>query len=219
MKFLREIKTAAVLLSLTTTPLTSFGAEKNYQVVPNADGTSGIQFSIGYSLGTHEGTATEITGSLSLQDSPFLISTAAFTVPLNKVNTGNAKRDCHLLEAMGLDYSVSDYPNQHICNGNNELPLSGKNAVAFNEIKFTLTTLLSGPGKATAIGVWEMHGVKKQIEIPLTLTVVEGSPAKLKVKTDFDLSLNDFGIIVKKVLFVTVKDTAHVSMELTLQEK
>ena len=46
--------------------------------------------------------------------------------------------DCHFQETLGLDYTTSDFPKKHVCDGKNKLPTTGKNAAAYPEIVFTL---------------------------------------------------------------------------------
>ena len=215
----------APILFLTTP---SFAFTTNYEVMPAADGSFGINFAIGYTAGTHVGSATQVTGTVALQDNPFLISSTMITLPIAKISTGNIKRDCHLQESLGLDYTKSVYPKAQVCDNSDSLPASGPDSIAFPTITFNLTSLLNPtandslqPGVAkpiTASGILDLHGVKKAITVPLTLTK-NASDGTIKVEGEFDLSLTDYGIIVRKFLFVTVKDTAHLTLNLLLKEK
>ena len=68
-------------------------------------------------------------------------------------------------------------------------------------------------------GTFEMHGVKNTIQVPVTLTLIAGTPNKISIKGDFDLLLSDYGIVVRKFLFVTVYNQAHVNLDLELTEQ
>ena len=133
-------------------------------------------------------------------------------------------------EALGLDYSKSSYPQAQVCDKRNQIPQSGVDSIVFPEIKFTLASLMGGgestsplvpgtPKMITAVGKLVLHGVKHKVEVPLKLTLSATSLGLLKVQGEFEVSLTDYGIVVRPVLFVTVKDTAHISVDLKLKEK
>ena len=219
------------ILTLTTLLMSAsvFAQTTPYQVTPKADGTSEVLFSVGYTLGTHNGSAGKVDGTVQLGQNPFLISSAEISVPLNQLNTGNVKRDCHMFESIGLDYAVSAYPAAQVCDGSDSIPKSGNDSIAFPTLKFSLVSLLDSnskdplvPGVAKQVnfaGTFEMHGVKNTIQVPVTLTLIAGTPNKISIKGDFDLLLSDYGIVVRKFLFVTVYNQAHVNLDLELTEQ
>ncbi|MBC7384704.1 MAG: YceI family protein [Cryobacterium sp.] len=171
--------------------------------------SSGVNFEIGYTAGTHEGHA-QISGTVDLNPETLEIFSASFSVPVKSMDSGNAKRDCHIRESLGINYIGSVYPQSHACNGKNQLPTDGPNSVAYPEMKFTFVTVTAGIAK----GSFEMHGVKKDIEIPLKLT--KDAEGRVMVKSDFDLKLNDYGVVVKPFLVITTADVATVHLNLLL---
>jgi hypothetical protein len=149
-------------------------ADITYHPVAHPDGSPGVVFESGYSLGVHRGQARALAGVAQVTLAPFAIQGARFSVPIESMTTGNAQRDCHLREALGLDYarpgSTSRFPANHVCNGANEIPAgAGDDSVVFPEIQAELLSvqLTSGgpdlaPGKPIDLEAkirWTIHGV------------------------------------------------------------
>ncbi len=226
MKILFHLSVGATLLLIA---VSSFATEKSWVATPAPDGSTGLNFSIGYSLGVHNGSAKTVIGSVKLQDNPLMISSAEFTIPVLSLSTFNEERDCHLLEALALDYTVSDFPASHACNHQNQLPGSGPNSIAYPNIKFSFTSLIDAnstnalapnvPKDLLAAGTLEMHGIKKNVQIPLTLTLNSATPQTINVKGAFDILLSEYGAIVKKFLFIKTKDTVTIGINFNLEEK
>jgi polyisoprenoid-binding protein YceI len=186
---------------------------------------SGIEFHIPYTAGTHDGEARISKAQLNLDFDRPGISMGEFIVPIEMMTTGNPERDCHMREALGLNYEQSDFPKEHACNDKHQLPNSGKNAVVFPEIIFKILSLRSlDPSgkilhdKETNIeveGQWTIHGVSKKEKIPMK---INSSGEKIVIHGETKFSLKDYNIVVKsgKVLFVTigVKDTVRVNFDI-----
>ena len=85
---------------LVSMPMTAMGAAKVYRTPTIPPPNSGIQFFVPYTLGTHEGEARMITGSLSLDLADPSLSHGEFSVPINSMTTRKAQRDCHMMEAL-----------------------------------------------------------------------------------------------------------------------
>jgi polyisoprenoid-binding protein YceI len=169
-------------------------------------------FDVPYSLGVHNGKTlidhvTIVFDPLNPQK-----MSGEIVIPIARMSTGNPQRDCHLREALGLNYDQSEFPANHVCDKENQLPTSGKNAVVYPYVIFNITGVSAinkdvlSSGKAQNIfvdGEWTIHGVKKKDKIQLQLTLEKGM---LKAQGDKPLSLKDFNIIVKsgKFLFVTI---------------
>src|SRR5260370_18933573 len=92
-------------------------------------------------------------------------------VPISAINGDGGLRDCHMREALGLDYRSSHFPSEHVCDRDNELPASGPDAVVFRDLQFALKELrpiddprLLHQGKPVSVriqGIWTIHGVSK----------------------------------------------------------
>ena len=196
---------------------TSLAAPTTFQ--PASEKPFGIQFKLPYSLGTHDGRVGLIKGGVTLDLSNLSGSAGELHIPINSITTGNEERDCHLQEALGLDYLKSDYPKEHVCQ-QQKLPTSGKNAVVFPEIILRITSMKSTNGHFEATGSWTIHGVTLPATIPLKL-IFDGP--RLRVQGKISFSLKAYGIEVKSahVLFATisVQDQAQVDLNLLMEAK
>ena len=202
-------------------------AQQQYQLTNRPDGHTGINVEIRYLLGIHHGEVTQAIGEASITNN-FQMVTGKFTVPISALVTANPTRDCHLREALGLDYTQSHFPKEHVCNKQSELPQQGVDAVVFPNIEFTLVgvsasgdpaTLLK-PGSSfpiTAAGQWSIHGVEKTVSMQLNATVMQNGV--LNIKGDLPFLLTDFGVIVKPVAGIGVKNQMKVQLNIFLAPK
>src|SRR5262245_5385660 len=92
-----------------------------------------MTFSLGWTLGTHEGRASQVSGSLRARLDPLEILEGEFRVPIGAMSTGSVSRNCHMREALGIDYSRSRFPREHVC-VNDQVPASGPDSVVFPDI-------------------------------------------------------------------------------------
>jgi polyisoprenoid-binding protein YceI len=222
------------LIALLTVGLSSSAqaASTELKIQPKADGSTGIQIAIGYTLGTHEGGASAVSGSALVDFENAALSSAEFRVPISAMTTGNEKRDCHMREALGLDYAISGYPEAHVCDSSNRLPGSGVDAIQYPEVTFELTGLKAADGtpltrvdagseaQVLAVGAWTIHGVRKEqfVTVRVARTDVNGAP-QLRVRGSFDLLLKDFGVeVISWGGVIKVKDRAKVTLDLNLAE-
>ena len=179
---------------------------------------SSIHYFLPYSTGTSEGDVKTVEGSATLDsDHPTDVS-GEFTVPISSIDSGNSTRTCHLTEALGLNYAVSDFPAEHICDGN-KLPETGKNSIAYPTIHFKVLKIkaLAEENMIDVEGEWTIHGVTHADHLQLKMTR-EGKDLKLKGETQF--SLKNYGIQVKpaKIAFITIRvhDELRVVLDLVL---
>ena len=208
------------------------GRETEFHVVSQAAGKTGIDFSIGYFAGTHRGDAQEVKSSVLMTLGHSLeIRSAQLSVPVASMETGNATRDCHLREALGIDYSHSRFPAEHVCNSDNEVPASGPDSIAFPTIDLELeswTTIENhkkelNPGESIDLMLKmkvTIHGVThKNILIPVHMVYSSAVRGAVQITGSFPVVLLDYGIVVKPVLgsFGNVSDKAKVSLDFTLQ--
>jgi polyisoprenoid-binding protein YceI len=176
---------------------------------------SGLTFAIKYTAGVHEGITSVAKGEIEIDPTKLEITSGAISFPLSSLDSGNTKRNCHTFESLGVDYTHSVYPKDHICGDANTLPATGPDSIAFPTITFTFHSVATTAGSVN--GIFSMHGVEKELTVPLTITALEGG--KLEVKSSFLVHLPDFGVVVKKFLFVTCADDASVGVDLILQPK
>lgn len=189
---------------------------------------NGVSFHLPYSLGVHDGEARIDKDHLSLDINNPTNSSGEFIVLIDNMTTGNPKRDCHMREALGLNYGQSDFPNEHVCDDKNQLPSTGKNAVIFPEIIFKILSLKSLDKSKTILkdqetpieveGQWTIHGVSQKEKLQLKVIPEDG---KFRIQGDTQFSIKAYNIVVKsaKVLFATisVKDQAKVNFNLLFE--
>ncbi len=87
-------------------------------------------------------------------------------------------------------------------------------------IRFDLTRFEPAPAGAaaggTAHGRWTMHGVTREISIPLTFSEV-GTPAVRHAKAAFTLDIRRWSIPVPRVVIITVDPLIKVDLDLVLK--
>lgn len=206
-----------IILCYLLFPMSVMASTSPLQYKPTLENAS-IQFFLPYTLGIHEGKVNQIEGKVVLDVNNLSEIKGEFSVPINSLTTGDRERDCHLQESLGLNYTVSDFPEKHVCD-HNQLPASGKNAVVYPIIHFKVlkTKVLPEENSIEVEGEWTIHGVTHADQIKMKM-IPEGKNIRLKGETKF--SLKNYGIVVKsaKVLFVTisVKDELRLVLNLLL---
>ena len=205
------------------------------QFVPTSQENSrtGIGFSIKYTMGTHNGLAEKLTGSASITDQDELRA-AQFVVPIASMKTGNNQRDCHLREALGIEYVGSIFPKHHVCDDNNQLPATGANSLRHPNIVFNFQSYTKKPAVPLRVGelqtvlvsgTIQIHGVTRQISnLPVQLLMNKSSgKTTIRLISKMVIVLSDFGIIVKPfkvfVASISVAKQASVSLDILLIEK
>jgi len=224
----RFLTMRGLLVVLTLLGAGTAAAElRPYRVAPPGEKQSRIETFLVYSLGTHTQTANEVQGALRLEDSSLAGAEGTIMVPISAIRGDGSTRDCHMREALGLDYSRSRFPSEHVCDGENRLPSAGPDAIVFPEIRLELLSArplddvgLLASGKPVRVEVetrWTVHGVTRPArELVRVLREADG----LRVRGRSTLVLKDFGVVVKstKVLFaeVSVGDAVTVTYDLKL---
>ena len=151
--------------------------------------------------------------------------TGSLRVPIDDLKSDNAERDCHMREALGLEYSRSRYPKEHVCAGD-AIPAG---MVAHPEIVLDLQGARAPPVATLAVGqetpvaldaTWTLHGIRRPAKLLLTVSRDAKTPGALRVRGTSQIRLPDFGIVVKSatIVFVTssVDETATVQFDLKL---
>ncbi|MDD4974704.1 MAG: YceI family protein [Bacteriovorax sp.] len=200
---------------------------KVYRPVVATGPNIGIKFQVPYSLGTHEGIAHIISGSIAIDKNDPSLATGEFRVPIESITTNKAERDCHMQESLGLNYQVSDFPAEHVCDNQFHLALTGKNSVVYpqiilkilsiNSLDMTKKILLEGETPIEVVGVWTIHGKSNQVKFPMKI-IAEGD--KMRISGDVPILLSSYDIKVKpaRLAFFTinVKDQVKVFFDFLL---
>ena len=196
----------------------ALAAPQTFGVAARPDGSTGVVFRLPYTGGTHTGHARRILGGLQVDPGDLTKTTGHLIVPIASIVTGDLKRDCHMRESLGLDYSASKFPEEHVCDNNQQLQPTGPDSVVFPTIEFNLTGASAGrlqPGVATPVtvhGRFFIHGIQRVLAIPATVTLTAQN--QILVQAKGGLRLADFGIIVKKFLFINVGESAQIDLNL-----
>ncbi len=208
-------------------PVAALGEPRTYRVAPPSEGSKAEAIVV-YSLGNHTQTAQEIRGEATLDLTTLSGGSGSVVVPIAAIHGDGSTRDCHMREALGIDYAAGGrFPKEHVCDGQNHLPASGPESVAFPDIRFEILGArplddlgLLDSGKPVRVELdarWTVHGVSKQ-QKELTRVVREGSGLHARGRSTVVLA--DFGVVVKptKVLFAEIKvgDAVTVAYDLRL---
>ena len=204
--------------------------------------STGVTFQIGYSAGVHDGTVNAIDTQVTL-DSKNQILSGVFTININSMSTGNKNRDCHMREALGIDYTNSKFPDEHVCDSNEQTPATGPDSIVFPEIKFEFSSVKANSnsvlpevlevGKVYNLAIQgrlTVHGQVKDFTaadstefVPVQVKLLDAQTGEIQIVSKFDVVLKDFGVIVKPFKFgfvkISVADKAKVSLNMKLVQK
>jgi polyisoprenoid-binding protein YceI len=152
----------------------------------NKVGANQAQFSSRAPLENIDGGTAVVTGSFTLDPTNLEATTGKIVVGVTTMQTGIELRDKHLREKDWLD--AETHPN-----------------ITFDVKKLSGVALVSSGGgkavaKAMAEGVFALHGVTKQMSVPIEITYVEkagGDVVMIKVG-DFPVSLKEHGVVGRK---------------------
>ena len=210
-------------------PVAALAEPRTHRVAPPAEGSK-AEAVVVYSLGTHTQVAQDIRGEVTLDPTTLNGGSGSVVVPIAGIHGDGSTRDCHMREALGIDYAAGGrFPKEHVCDGQNRLPASGPESVAFPDIRLEvlgarpldeLSLLESGkPVRVELDARWTVHGVTRP-QKELTRVVREGNG--LHVRGRSTVVLADYGIVVRptKVLFADIKvgDAVTVTYDLRLVE-
>lgn len=208
-----------------------------YSVVKKGVST-GVTFKVPYTAGVHSGKASSIRSDVQINADGSL-KKAVFAVPIAAMTTGNAVRDCHMREALGIDYQNSSFPKKHVCDSDNQLPASGPDAVVYPDVAFQFSGLSANAialppqlevgqiHKIEVQGRWLVHGKERAMTtagktMVVSVERVAGDESLIRLKTDLTLSLKEFGVIVKPFklgpIEIGVGDAVRVQLDLLLQK-
>jgi polyisoprenoid-binding protein YceI len=212
---------ALALAGWAASPVGAWAAAQPY-AIRLAQG--GLEVEVPYSLGTHHEHVTAVDGTLRLDPETLHLERGRLVVPLASFRSDDAKRGCHLREALGLDYARSRYPKDHVCDDRNALPASGPDAIAYPDVVLALTAgapaeraAAGAAGEVEVSGTLTVHGISRPVKFRLAVSRPGTEPGLLRVRGRVPLRLADYGVQVKSagVLFVSisVKDEVTVVID------
>jgi polyisoprenoid-binding protein YceI len=201
----RNISILAIILSMIAL---AYGQQsvKEFRVM-DPMGRNVVQFRTSAPLEDIVGTTSQIIGMVNVNPADLKATgpLAQFEVDLNSLKTGIDLRDRHMRE----QYLHTDrYPKAIFTLKNVKKASSDK--------------LQPGkPVKLTAEGTFELHGVKKEIPVDVLVTYVPESketmgklPGNLiRITSNFDVRLADYGIERPQMVLLKVGEVAHVTVD------
>jgi len=208
-------------------PAVGLAEPVRYRVASPAEGSKAEAIVV-YSLGSHTQVAQEIRGEVTLDPATLAAASGSVVVPISGIRGDGATRDCHMREALGLDYGAGGrFPKEHACDAEDRLPASGPESVVFPDVRLELLgarplddVALLEAGKPVRVELdvrWTVHGVAHPSH-ELVRAVRDG--AGLHVRGRSTVVLADHGVVVKsvKVLFAEIKigDAVTVTYDLRL---
>lgn len=184
------------------------------QVIWSIEEDSKIDIRAKYTFGTHELATTQINGHVKEENGKF---SGNFVVPIKSIKEGRKTLECHLHEALGLDYDKSGYPEEHVCSKTDELPNYGPDSISFPDIRFQIDNVEQSEDSFLVTGQWTIHGISKTEKIEIKFQEIEPGLKKLQGKLKFNLK--DYGVIVKKAFIISVNNEVDVNLDLKLRKK
>jgi polyisoprenoid-binding protein YceI len=141
---------------------------------------SDVTFRVKHLMSKVTGSFVDFDGTITTDFGNLAASSVSFTIQATSIDTKNADRDKHLRSADFFD--VEKYPT-----------------ISFTSSKITKT----GEGSFDVVGTLTMHGVSKEITLPVTFLGAAQDPwgnTKAGFEIDTTLSRTDFGIVWNKAL-------------------
>ncbi|MFQ5738259.1 MAG: YceI family protein [Acidobacteriota bacterium] len=170
-------------------------------------GRNTVQFRTTAPLEDIVGTTNQIEGTITVDPETLrsTSTTGAFSVDLSALRTGISLRDSHMREHY---LQTSEYP---------------KASFVLQRIKKSSASKLT-PNETVQLvaeGTFELHGVKRKVEVPIEITYLPESNSTmsklpgnlLRVKANFEVRLSDYQIQRPKMVLLKVGEVAHVSLE------
>jgi hypothetical protein len=176
---------------------------------------SHVSIEIAYTMGEHLLQAEGMSGKVEWDPTTSEIKSGELKMAISNIKSQKSELECHMRESLGLDYLVSNFPKAHVCNDEDKLPTTGPNSIKYPEISATLFSVLK-VGENEAKVQWVIHGKKFTITMPITVTKGKDGEV-LRMNSKWNMKLSDFDIIVKKFLFIGVKDDVKLKLDASFQ--
>lgn len=159
-----------VAMTLLALPIAALGQAQTYEIDP---AHSQVGFSVRHFVSNVPGRFTDYAGTMQYDPKNPQNSSVQVTVQAKSINTDNAKRDDHL---RGEDFfDVGKYPT-----------LSFKSR----------SVRQTGPTRLVVVGDFTMHGVTKQLTVPVTIAgpMNTGKGSTIGAEAEFTVNRKDYGI-------------------------
>ncbi len=155
---------------------------------------STIRFHIVHKLHGVDGTTNRIEGKAVVKEDGSVL--AMVRVPVATFQSGDANRDEHMLEAL----EVGRHP-----------------FVVFKGVAQLGADVPPTGGPVTMQGEVDLHGVKREVAVPLSLEF--GDDGTVRARGAFDTSLEAHAIKRPSLLFVKIDDNCRIDVDLVLRDE
>ena len=159
------------------------------------------------------------TGSVTWNQEARTLGGIELSFKVTDIEIDGATLKCHMRESLELDYNSSEFPESHVCSGD-QLPKDGPNSPRYPTVSFkskpgaSLSLKEADPALRKLSGELTLHGISREKD--LLITELREDQGKVHIEGSLQVPLNDFGIEVKPFLFVKVGEQAKVEWTLTL---
>jgi polyisoprenoid-binding protein YceI len=196
------LKRFITILAVTLFAVVAFGETKTYTITD--DGKNYAMFESQATLETIHGTTTKVAGSIVADPRDAGAAKVEINIDLASLETGIAMRNQHMRERF---LQTSDFPTATFKSVGIVLP----KAVEPNK-----------PIEGTIRGDFTVHGVTKQITVPLRVVYIPESELTkssrgpgdwIHATTNFTIKLGDYGIAVPQQLMLKLADSVDIKLD------
>ena len=142
--------------------------------------------------GSFDSNSSSAQGSLTMADAGQKVISASITVPVKSLDTGLSMRNDHMQKKY---LEVAKFPD-----------------ITFN-IEGASIDLKP---ETTVRGNFSIHGVQKQVEVPVTTSTDEKT---VSIKSQFPINILDYGIEQPKFAVVKMEPEVQLNIELSFEKK
>jgi len=151
-----------------------------------------IQFISKITGGSFDTKSTSAEGTITMDDTGQKLISASISVPVKSLDTGLSMRNEHMQKKY---LEVAKFP----------------------DITFTIKEANSDLKPETTVrGNFSIHGVQKEVEIPVTTSTNEKN---ITIKSQFPINILDYGIEQPKFAVVKMEPDVQLSIELSFEKK
>jgi len=193
-----------ILLYITASiiAVSASGTEKTFTIY--TESFQKITFISKASMESFEGTTNVVSGVIKIDAENLSDATAMCKVDMRTLDTGINLRNTHMREN---HLHTKDFPYSQF----NLKSITGASSIK-----------AGGPIDFTVKGEFELHGVKKEIEIPLHVewvqntqgTPVKGAAEALHITGEFSVALADYKIPLPQFLFMRLSETQIININI-----
>jgi hypothetical protein len=204
--------TTVVILALGLLPMRT--AEAGTTWVP---ASAKIDITIGYTLGTHKLHSASLSGGLTQAGDSLESVSGELLVPIREIKEGSEKLECHLQSSLGIDYTKSRFPGEHVCDSDNRLPETGPDRIVYPNIELKIEKLKKvSEDLYEAEARWTIHGVSQKV--PSLRMKLENRGDEIVSTGETQFRLSDFGIVVKRAFVISVSETTDMKWSITFNK-